>query len=787
MIVSATMTVTSQVQADKLSTNDSLSKENLIERQSYEISSQKNNFLIKKQLLLTVVINEQLLPDIYYAEELADGSLLLTSELWKLMNLIKPVENFTLQDGSLGYRLEANKDISWSVNYSKQTIKINASETLFLVNNVQYNQEGKTFKNETSPGGYLNYSASSTIANQNNQNFGLFLEGIGFNQYGSLVSSFVSNKTENDINTVRSETYIQRDIPENLETIVFGDTVASAGAWSRPVRYGGIRYSTDFNLRQGFVSYPIPSITGSAALPSTIDILINNQRKLISTVNPGPFEIKNFPVVNGSGDINLIVKNLLGVETLISQSYYSSPRILKKDLHNFSFESGFLRRNYGAESNSYDSPFISGTYRRGFDYFLTLEGRTEIQKERQAIGFEVSGLIANYAVSHIALATSFTPSSIGNHYIFGLERKSSRISANLQYEYFDEKFVQFASVSNEKSPKEKMLLGLGLNIYENLWISTNLTSQSNYNATKFSLVSASMSIPFFKSFFLNTYVSKQLEVDESLTAGIILVIPFENSKSIVAEARQNNSGQIYSNIEARQSKPAGPGTGYRLRLSDDPNQQFQAGISGNSSFNSYSAEINQGDSSSALRLATDGSLGMFAGLPFLARTIGQGSFGIVKIADEPNIEIYHNNQSVAKTNKNGLALVPNLLPYQSNQISIDPISIPLDLEIKEFKKIQIPYAKSGILYNFQIRKTKNVLIKLIRRDNSFIPLGARVHILPSDKEFYVAKRGEVYLTDLGAENKISVEWTGGFGSFTYMLNDKKEYDGMRDSVICDHE
>ncbi len=781
------MTVISQVQAGNLSLNDPSPKENLIESQSYEISPTKNNFLIKSKHLLIVVINEQLMPDIYYVEELADGSLLVTTELWKVMNLIKPSKNFILKDGSLGYRLEKNMDVQWDLNYLKQTIKINVSEKLFLDNKIQYDQDGKFFKNETRLGAYLNYSATSTFTNQNARSYGVFLEGIGFNEYGSLVTSLISNKADNEINTIRSESYFQKDIPENLETFIFGDTVGSAGAWSRPARFGGLRWSTDFNLRQGFVSYPTPSISGSAALPSTVDLLINNQRRSVNTINPGPFEIKNFPVINGAGEINLIVKNLLGVETLISQSYYSSPRLLKKDLHNFSFESGFLRKNFGVESNNYDSPFVSGTYRRGVDYFLTLEGRAEIQRERQAFGIEISGLIASYAVSHFAVATSLTPSSIGNHYIFGIERKSSNISANLQYEYFDEKFVQFAAIANEQAPKEKVLLGLGLNIYKDLWISTNITSQSSWNTTKFSLASASMSIPFFKSFFLNTYVSKQLAVDENMTAGILLVIPFENTKSIVAESRQNNLGQVYTSFEAKQAKPSGPGNGYRVRLSDDPNQQIQAGIAGNTSFNSYSAEVNQGEADTALRIATDGSMGMFAGLPFLTRSIGQGSFGIVKIANQSNVDIYHNNRQVAVTNDNGLALVPNLIPYQGNQISIDPISIPLDLEIKEVRKNQTPFAKSGVLYDFQIRKTKNILMKLIRKDNSFVPLGSRVHVLPSDKEFYVAKRGEVYLTDLALENKIYVEWINGSCLFTYMTTDQAISAGMKDSMICDYE
>ncbi len=80
------------------------------------------------------------------------------------------------------------------------------------------------------------------------------------------------------------------------------------------MRYSGVRYARDFTLAPSYISYPMPSISGSAALPSTVDVLINDRRTASSTVQPGPFELTNVPTVNGAGQMQVVVRDLLGAK-----------------------------------------------------------------------------------------------------------------------------------------------------------------------------------------------------------------------------------------------------------------------------------------------------------------------------------------------------------------------------------------------------------------------------------------------------------------------------------------
>ena len=210
------------------------------------------------------------------------------------------------------------------------------------------------------------------------------------------------------------------------------------------MRFGGIRWARDFSLRPGYFTFPMPSISGSAALPSTVDVLVNNQRQQSQSVNAGPFAISSVPVVSGAGQVNVVVRDILGVETLVTQSYYTSPRLLAAGLSDFSFRSRFAAST-GNQSNDYGPAFTAGTWRQGFNDALTGEARLELQQHRQATGIEIAGLLGHLAVARAAAAYARSDSVHGGHYLLGMERRSLGGSGSLQWEYFDRDYTQFGA------------------------------------------------------------------------------------------------------------------------------------------------------------------------------------------------------------------------------------------------------------------------------------------------------------------------------------------------------
>ena len=155
-------------------------------------------------------------------------------------------------------------------------------------------------------------------------------------------------------------------------------------------------------------------------------------------------------------------------------------------------------------------------------------------------------------------------------------------------------------------------------------------------------------------------------------------------------------------------------------------------------------------------------MGLLAGLPFASRAVGQGSFAVVDVGGLAGVQVKRSHQVVATTDERGLALVPGLLPWQKNQIEIDPIDLPLDVEVGNVVQQVTPYPGSGSVVRFAVRRTRQALVVLHQPGGQPVPVGTRVRLLPDGPEFIAGRRGEVWLTDLAETRQaVQVRWPGG--------------------------
>lgn len=715
-------------------------------------------------LLVNVNINTQLLPNVIRAEKLIDGRLALGIAAWNATHLRLPeCEPMLLPDNQYGFALESIPGLTYELDHGQMNLTVTAPASAFIGSEINQQNEAFSLPDRVQPGFYLDYDSSVNSGEHGYESHGLMLEGVAFSRWGSAISGFLLTGNRKHNQAVRTESYWRKDLPGSMETLAIGDTVGDGGAWSRPARYAGIRWARDFSLRPGFISMPMPSLSGTAALPSSIDVLINNQRRNTEQVNSGPFELTNVPVTSGAGEINLIVRDLLGRESVISHSYYFSPFLLAKGQSDFSFEAGFLRENYGTRSNDYDydNGFIAGTRRYGLTSALTGELHVEIQAQRQAVGIDFVALLGTFVTVEAAVATARTEHIQGNHYLFGLERRTARRNGSLRWEHFDRDFVQFAAVPNEIKPRERLTASLGALLPGNVSTAITYTVQTTWNNNSLDLLTANLGVTLAQGIYLSSYASRDIGDKYGWSAGITLNFSLTSRRSASASSSLGSNRRTNIRATLNQSPPGGPGFGWRLGVSDDSNQRWRGAITQNTNSGSFRAEATDTANNPVFRLGASGSIGWLAGHAFAARTIGAGSFAVVKVGNIEDVPIYRSNQLVSSTNASGMALIPALLPYQANQLSINPVELPFDIEIQSVREIAVPFARSGLLVDFPVYRSRNALVLLRQFDGSVVPAGARVTVSPGKNGFVVGKRGEVYLMNLVDSNHLSVQWKDG--------------------------
>lgn len=740
--------------------------------------------LCAETLLLDVSFNDEALDGITLVERLDDGRLALPATDWARARLKPTSVATTLSDGRVGYALDAIPGLEYDLDLSRLTLKVTAPAAAFMSAGFDLGDDSRPEPQLPPAGFYVDYDLSATAAREGGSRQGALFEGVAFNRWGSLVSGLAFRSDDSGSQVFRTDTYWRRDLPSRMQTLVVGDTISSGGGWSRPVRYGGIRFARDFATAPGYVTYPMPSITGSAALPSTVDLLVNSRRSGSSSVQPGPFELSNVPVVSGAGEIQLVVRDMLGRETLIRQNYYVTPQLLARGLSDFSYEAGMMREGYGTRDDHYDRAFAAGTYRRGLSDWFTGEVRAEVERDRAAAGVSLTAVIGKVGVVGLAMGWSSADGEQGGHYVLSAQRSGHSGGASVSLRHFDREFRQFGANGDERQPRDQITATAGARLGRRLTGGINFTRQTDWNGETFSLVGASLGRPLRGGAFLGVSASKSMAGGDGWSAGISVVLPLGRRSVVAADSLRRQDGRVVNTIQASQSAPAGPGWGWRVSASDDPAQRLQAGAVFNGDSGQLRADVNLGDRNDALRLGASGSIGRVKGFSFAGRRIDGGAFAVVSVGNIGGVPVSLSNQVVGLTDRNGFALVTGLLPYQVNRLSLDPDELPLDAEIGSVRASAVPYARSGTLIEFPVRQTRNALLVLLQRDGSHVPAGASVSLGPGLAEFSVMNRGEVYLAGIGEAHQLQVRWRNGGCSVQWHAAPPQPTADARTTLTC---
>lgn len=735
--------------------------------------------LPSETLLLDVSVNSQRLSGVVQAEEFPGGSLLMAADAWKEARLALPAEVSLLSDGAPAYALDAIKGMTYSVNRQSLSLEINAPASAFIGSTLKLQQELGSSLPRPPPGLLLNYDVSLATAGQGGPMVsGALLEVVAFGRLGNFVNAGLVRDDSGKRSVERLDTFWRYDMPERLETMVVGDTVGVGGGWSRPARYGGVRWGRDFGQRPGYVTFPQLTLNGEAALPSTVDILVNNARRGSQQVPPGPFELTNVPLITGAGEVNLVVRDLLGRETLVRQSYYAAQQLLAYGLTDFSFEAGRLRTGYG-QGSQYGSPFGAATWRQGLSGKLTGEARLEVQADRRATGMELTGLIGTWGVGRVALAASQGSTQgvaeKGQLLQMGVERSTPTSGGALQYQRTSQGFAPFGEATGplvaSQRARERWLAAAGGALWGDMSGGFNYVSQTRWDGDNLTTAGISLNMPLWQRASLSVSLNKRLDGDRSWLAGINVNMTLDGGTQIAARTDTASGTRSTGSISASRNPAAGLGLGWRTEVSSIESQRARAGLQYNTNFAELALDVaSDAQGKVATRAGARGSLGMMADLPFASRSIGQGSFAVVEVPGIAGVPIKRSHQVVAETDRRGLAFLPGLLPWQKNQLEIDPTDLPLDVEIGDVVQYVTPYAGSGAFVKFAVRRTRQALLVLHQPDGQPVPVGTKVQLLPAERTFWAGRRGEVWLTDLDTEQqRLRVSWLEGSCVLNFQL------------------
>ncbi len=209
-------------------------------------------------------------------------------------------------------------------------------------------------------------------------------------------------------------------------------------------------------MRPDLVTFPLPSITGSAAVPSTVDVLANGNLMISSQIAAGPFETPQLPVMSGAGTLSMTVTNTLGQQVTLTQPFYASSALLSPGLQTFAGQAGLVRLNWGAASYDYGTVAGTAIYRRGLTPKFTVEGSVEGAPGTVMAGAGGVAQVGNLGVLNFAAAASTGSGHPGAQISAGAQRIGRVFSLGASALLATRNYRDVASINGNGIPRKQL-------------------------------------------------------------------------------------------------------------------------------------------------------------------------------------------------------------------------------------------------------------------------------------------------------------------------------------------
>ncbi|WP_224242342.1 fimbria/pilus outer membrane usher protein [Hyalangium gracile] len=523
---------------------------------------------------------------------------------------------------------------------------------------------------------------------------------------------------------VRGLSRLTVDKPGQMLRTVVGDDQVGSGLLGGGAVIGGLHLSRNFELDPYFLQTPSAHFSGSVATPSTVDVFVNGNRIRHAELPPGPFELANLPLTRGQVGTRYVLRDAFGRERLVESLEYVSAGLLAPGVSAFNLSLGLRRRELATESFHYGGPAFLGRYRRGLSPRLTGGLRLELAR-----GLASGGATASFGLPigelELAVAGSIEENrpgvagSVSYGYVtgrLGLQaflRGMSRSYATLSLASAYDRPLLNASTHVSVSLNQSFRLGgeFSTAVYRDVGAQSRAALIGTLRLSDTSTLTLSGGA-------LHRKVSGT-EFTSLLTVHFMLGAHTTGSVSGRKDAASPSAG-----VEVSSTIPNETGFGYRVRAEAAAHPWGEAMASYQGTMGRYSAGLEwiQGALTPTAELA--GSVVAVGGQLMLARPIDQG-FALVRVPGLSGARVFLNNREVAQTDQQGNALIPNLLPYHGNRLSISDQDVPEDFGVPNLEMLVAPYSRRGAAVVFPTRRIRPIrgIVALHGTDASVLAYG----------------------------------------------------------------
>ena len=598
----------------------------------------------------------------------------------------------------------------------------------------------------------------------------------GVSMRGNLLYSSASRSAEGDV--IRGMTNFTIDDRDHLRRWVVGDAYASAGGLGGALFLGGVSVSSDYSLNPYFNRYPTLAFSGALTTPSRVDVYVNGAIVRTEQLPPGQFDLSNISVPTGTGSAEVVIRDAFGQQQTLTHPFYASSAVLARGLHEYTYNLGFRRNDLGTSNADYEQLSFLGQHRVGVTDALTAGFRLEGDRDRVSGGpgfavlLEAGEIDAELAVSRdhgdrgYAGSAAYRYNGRPLNFGFLLAAQSPR----------------YASLSLTPS-QDRPRLGAGAFFGAQLGRRVGLTLQHTTSDMRDGptrrLTSLFASVTLAQN--ANLVVSgASSRIGNATDNQVFVGVSFFLKANITASASYQRQARLGTGtVDLQKPLPVGTGYGFRVGGSDGDGARAVGGlIQYQGPYGRYEASYARVGDQAATNVAVSGGLVAIGGTVVPTRAVGQ-SFALIRIPGVKGVAGFENNQEVGRTSRRGNLLVPDLLPYYGNLVSIAGSDLPLDYDIAATDELNAPPYRGGAVVTFPVKRIQSVsgTVVLELNGEDVVPSFGELDAIAGGNhlESPVGEGGEFYLENVEAGTvEATIRFRGVTCSFVLEVPDSQQ-------------
>ncbi|MBK0089726.1 fimbria/pilus outer membrane usher protein [Erwinia sp. S59] len=589
-----------------------------------------------------------------------------------------------------------------------------------------------------------------------------------------------------------ANTYLMRDVVAWKAEVMAGESSTASDVFNS-VPFRGMKLNSQDEMLPYVMRGFAPVIEGIAQSNARVTVLQNNNIIYQTYVAPGPFRLEDLGQMGSGGDLIVNVTEADG--RVHSQTIPVSTVPVMRRPGSLKYEVTAGRYDGGLTNGTLAARFVQATAIYGLPFNTTLYGGALLSRDYHSwvagsgISLGAIGAISADITSSNAKVVGSNSTQNGQSYRLRYAKSllSTGTAIDLAaYRYSTRRYYSFADYNNsgfrlndDLAPwtRDRQRSSFQARLSQSLGaIGSAYLSTSRTDYWGRSQVINSLSSGFNGSYRgINYTLAYNIErtkgngewpEDRTLTFNTTVPFSLFSSRSAMSQtyasyqASHNNRGQVqqlagFSGNALDSRLTYGVMQGWANEQQQRSHQSLSLAYAG--SKGSLASGYSRSGGSQSMNLGGNGAFVLHPEGLTLSKMVGN-SVAIISAPGSQGAKVGNGGSYI---DSRGFAVVPYLTNYQLNNISLDPSTLPENVDLTDSSVAVYPTKGAVVRANFATKVGYQALLTLQRRDKS-IPFGATASVIDvTDSEVnsgLVGDAGQLYMSGLPEQGRLLVKW-----------------------------